>query len=62
MTYMTRREPCGFNLRPLGQAAMPEASLARKGCGNGRGERSGAHAFQLRYEIAPDAGLRLEVA
>jgi hypothetical protein len=29
---------------------------------NGRPERSGAHAFQLRYEIAPVAGLLVEVA
>jgi hypothetical protein len=29
---------------------------------SGRGERSGRHAFQLRYEIAPAAGPLVEVA
>ncbi|HEX7592016.1 MAG TPA: hypothetical protein VF375_08690 [Candidatus Limnocylindrales bacterium] len=28
----------------------------------GRGERSGAHAFQLTYEIVPEAGLLVEMA
>jgi hypothetical protein len=29
---------------------------------NGRGERIGGYAFELRYEIAPAAGLVVEVA
>jgi hypothetical protein len=36
----------------------------RVGCtySKGRGERSGSHAFQLRYEIGPASGLLVELA
>jgi hypothetical protein len=43
---------------------LPQPSVRIRACEprSGRGERSGADAFQLTYEIAPAAGMRLEVA
>ena len=52
--------------QPGGTPGKAESSV-RKGAAAatylfGRGERSGAHTFQLRYEIVPAPGLRAEVA